>query len=85
MSKKTFTVYFLRKENLRIVINADSFTEAQGQQQGPNEWRLFIDSSKLCLKAVLIHNGNKYHSNQTEQAVHMKKSYNRDLVKHIYE
>ena len=24
----------------------------------PNEWRLFIDSSKSSLKEVLLHNGN---------------------------
>lgn len=26
----------------------------------PNEWRLFIDSSKRSLKAILLHNGNVY-------------------------
>jgi len=26
----------------------------------PEDWRLFIDSSKESLKAVLLHNGNKY-------------------------
>ena len=26
------------------------------------EWRLFIDSSKTSLKAVLLHNGNKFPS-----------------------
>ena len=25
----------------------------------PSEWRLFIDSNKTSLKAVLLHNGNK--------------------------
>ncbi|GFV09184.1 uncharacterized protein TNCV_4077861 [Trichonephila clavipes] len=28
----------------------------------PEEWRLFIDSSKRSLKAVLLHNGNQYAS-----------------------
>ena len=27
-------------------------------EYNPEEWRLFIDSSKLSLKAVLLHNGN---------------------------
>lgn len=26
----------------------------------PEDWRLFIDSSKESLKAVLLHNGNKF-------------------------
>ncbi|KAI6649576.1 hypothetical protein LOD99_6742 [Oopsacas minuta] len=28
----------------------------------PNDWRLFIDSSKQSLKCVLLHNGNKFSS-----------------------
>lgn len=28
------------------------------QNYNPNEWRLYIDSCKYSLKAVLIHNGN---------------------------
>ncbi|XP_022826353.1 peptidyl-prolyl cis-trans isomerase G-like [Spodoptera litura] len=31
-------------------------------QHSPDEWRLFIDSSKTSLKAVLLHNGNQYPS-----------------------
>ena len=30
-----------------------------GFEHDPAEWRLFIDSSKFILKAVLLHNGNK--------------------------
>lgn len=32
------------------------------QQYQPNDWRLFIDSSRRSLKCVLLHNGNKYGS-----------------------
>ena len=31
-----------------------------GFPHNPSDWRLFIDSSKRSLKAVLLHNGNKY-------------------------
>ena len=31
---------------------------ALGVQHIPSEWRLFIDSSKSSIKAVLLHNGN---------------------------
>jgi hypothetical protein len=34
--------------------------EALEHQHNTPEWRLFIDSSKVNLKAVLLHNGNKY-------------------------
>jgi hypothetical protein len=54
-----------------------------GQQQHPNEWRLFIDSSKVTVKAMLLRNGNKYPSVARAHAVHEKESYNmHHLVKH---
>ena len=42
---------------------------------GPTEWRLFTDSSKLSLKAVLLHNGNLVSSIPVGHAVHMKETY----------
>jgi hypothetical protein len=46
-----------------------------------NEWRLFIDSSKRSLKAVLLHNGNNYASLPIGHSVHLKESYeNLELV-----
>ena len=29
-------------------------------EYNPDEWRLFIDSSKQSLKCVLLHDGNKF-------------------------
>lgn len=55
-----------------------------GQQQHPNEWRLFIDSSKVTVKVILLRNGNKYPSAAIAHAVHEKESYNmHHLVKHM--
>ena len=39
------------------------------------EWRLFIDSSKLSLKAVLLHQGNIKSSIPLVHAVETKESY----------
>jgi len=39
------------------------------------DWRLFIDSSKLSLKAVLLHNGNTLPSIPVGHSMHNKKSY----------
>ena len=39
------------------------------------DWRLFIDSSKLSLKAVLLHNGNTVPSIPVGHSVHTKESY----------
>ena len=40
-----------------------------------NEWRLFIDSSKRSLKAVLLHNKNVYSSIPVAHSVNMKEEY----------
>jgi hypothetical protein len=40
-----------------------------------NEWRLFTNSSKRSLKAVLLHNGNNYASFPIDHSVHLKESY----------
>jgi hypothetical protein len=50
--------------------------EAIGIACNPNEWYLFIDSSSRSLKAVLLHNGNKYPSLPLAHLVHFKKDYN---------
>jgi hypothetical protein len=38
-------------------------------------WRHFTASSKVSLKAVLLHNGNEFPSIPLAQAVHMKEMY----------
>ncbi|GBP36844.1 hypothetical protein EVAR_96090_1 [Eumeta japonica] len=49
--------------------------EAMNQNYDKTEWRLFIDSSKYSLKAVLLHNGNKKPSIPIGHAVNCKESY----------
>ena len=44
------------------------------------EWRIFIDSSKRSLKAVLLHNSNKYASIPVGHSVIMKDSYENLVV-----
>ena len=41
----------------------------------PNDWRLFLDSSKRSLKCVLLHNGNEYASVPIGHSVHAKETY----------
>ena len=41
----------------------------------PNEWHLFIDSSKRSLKCVLLHNGNRYGSIPIGHSTIMKEEY----------
>ncbi|GFT20544.1 uncharacterized protein TNCV_2183811 [Trichonephila clavipes] len=41
----------------------------------PSDWRLFIDSSKISLKCVLLNNGNKYGSIPIAHLVTLKEEY----------
>jgi hypothetical protein len=49
--------------------------EAVGHQHDPNVWSLFIDSSKVSLKIVLLHNGNNFTYVPLVHAVDMKDFY----------
>jgi hypothetical protein len=40
--------------------NVDSLFKALNMNHCSDEWRLFIDSSKVSLKAVFLHNGKCY-------------------------
>jgi len=48
---------------------------SSGTTHDPEQWRLFIDSSKASLKAVLLHNGNIPASVPVGHSVHMKETY----------
>lgn len=49
----------------------------------PDDWRLFIDSSKRSLKCVLLHNGNKYGSIPIAHSTKMKEQY--DIIAFVLE
>ena len=48
---------------------------AIGHEHQPENWRLFIDSKKVSLEAVLLHNGNEYRSMPVAHATNMKECY----------
>jgi hypothetical protein len=72
---KNFSKFFSMNGNLCFCSDIDGLMMALGYNHNPQEWRLFIDSSKLSLKAVLLHIGNIYPSIPIGHAVHMKESY----------
>jgi len=49
--------------------------EVHGHEFNPDQWRLFIDSSKVSLKLVLLHNGHRYLSVPLAHAPNVKESY----------
>ena len=63
------------EDDLVFCCDVDGLMNALGIKHDLQEWRLFIDSSKLSLKAVLLHNGNQLQSIPVGHAVHMKETY----------
>jgi len=56
-------VPFFKKEDVLVFYyDVGGLMDALGIIHDPQEWRLFIDSLKQSLKAVLLHNGNKHPS-----------------------
>ncbi|GFX87925.1 uncharacterized protein TNCV_4373901 [Trichonephila clavipes] len=54
--------YFSEEDGLVFCDDISSLMETFGFEHNPIEWRLFIDTSKASLKAVLLHNGKKFPS-----------------------
>ena len=52
-----------------------SVMEVLGHEYNPDQWHLFIDSSKVSLKVVLLHNGNRFPSIPLAHAANMKENY----------
>ena len=55
--------------------NVCSVIEVLGHEFNQEGWRVFIDSSKVSLKVVLLHNGNKFPSVPLAHAANMKEIY----------
>ena len=67
--------YFSVRDNVCYCDNIDGLFEALGSKHAPEEWRLFIDSSKAILKAVLLNNGYKKPSVPLVHATSLKETY----------
>jgi hypothetical protein len=55
--------------------NVCSIKEVLGHEYSPEWWCLFNDSSKVSLKVILLHNGNRFHSVPLAHAANMKETY----------
>ena len=56
---RKYSSFFSAQNNVCYCSNIDGLFEALESEHHSNEWRLFIDSSKASLKAVLLNNGNE--------------------------
>jgi len=67
--------FFKMEKGLVACTDIDGLMQTLNINYNPLDWRLFRDSSKLSLKAVLLHNGNTLPSIPVGHSVHNKKSY----------
>jgi hypothetical protein len=70
-----FEPLFKKEDSLVFCQNVDALMQEMRITHNAQEWRLLIDSSKLSLKAVLLHNTNQLPSIPVGHAVHMKETY----------
>ena len=67
-----FKDFFSQEDGVVFCNDVCSVMEVLGHEYSPDQWRLFIDSSKVSLKLVLLHNGNKFPSVPLAHAANMK-------------
>ena len=67
-----FEPFFKKEDTLVFCQNVDALMQEMGIIHNPQEWRLFIDSSNLSLKVVLLHNTNQLPSIPVGHAVYTK-------------
>ena len=70
-----FKDFFSLEDGVMFCNDVCSIMEVLGHVYNPDQWRLFIDSPKVSLKVVLLHNGNRFPSVPLAHAANMKESY----------
>jgi hypothetical protein len=68
-------VHFFKMERGLVACNdIDCLMQTLNINHNPLDWRLFLDSSQLSLKVLLLHNGNTLPSIPVGHSVHNNKS-----------
>ena len=70
-----FKEFFSQKDGVVFCNDVCSVMEILSHEFNPDQWRLLIDSSKVSLRMVLLHNGNRFPSVPLAHAANMKESY----------
>lgn len=74
--ESTFLQYFRSDSGFVFCHNIPRLLKELGVSiYNPNEWRLFIDSSKRSLKCVLLHNGNLFSAVPIGHSVCLREEY----------
>jgi len=66
---------FFQEDGVVFCNDVCSVMEVLGHEYNADQWRLFTDSSKVSLKVVLLHNGNRFPFFPLAHAANMKESY----------
>ena len=69
-----FKEFFFQENDLVFCNDVCCAIEAVGHKHNPTEGYLLIDSSRVRLKAVILHNGNKFQSVLLDCVANMKES-----------
>jgi len=72
---EAFATYFKRADDLSYCTDITRLLEHLNGSYDPHNWRLFTDSGKGTLKAVLVHNGNIKPSVALAHTAKMKEEY----------
>ena len=72
---KALVQFFAMTDAICYCTDVEGLMSSLGVEHSIEEWRLFIDSSKTSLKAVLLHNGNRYASVPIGYSTHLKETY----------
>ena len=77
-SERELRSFFTFQDKLSLVncYNFAGLIKSMGLEYDAMEWKPFIDSSSVSLKAVLLRNGNRFSSIPTEHSVQMKETHN---------
>jgi len=70
-----YITFYKKVDNMVYCSDIHGLFKAFGQRYSSSEWRLFIDSSKISLKAVLFHNGNLKPSIPIAHSVILKETF----------
>ena len=73
--EKEYLLFFTNEADLICCVDVKGLIKKLGTTYSSCDWRLFIDSSKRSLKAVLLHNGNLFSSIPLAHSTQLKESY----------
>jgi phosphoglycolate phosphatase-like HAD superfamily hydrolase len=74
--EKEFRKYYGQEDQLVFCTDIRDLLHQLGEKEyGPRTWRLYIDSSKRSLKAVLLHNSNVLASIPLARSTKLSESY----------